>query len=167
MTFYRLTPTATLRESARRLSHPRGLVPQALSFQDHGQSLLRSAVGFPITVSHYAYPLPGLRAREDHVELDLLGFETNRLKPWAKAGFARSTRPTYRSNAPDQYPMAMSICCNSGPPASRLRMLAAISVTSWATVGRRATCGITVILGCTHSGLSDGNGSGHSASSAA
>ena len=27
-------------------------------------------------------------------------------------------------------------------------MFATISVTSWATVGRRATCGITVILGC-------------------
>src|SRR5271170_4710995 len=73
----------------------------------------------------------------------------------------------FPANMPDQYPIAVSICCNSGPPASRLRMLAAISVTSWATVGRRATCGITVILGCSHSGLSGGRGSGDSASNAA
>ena len=53
------------------------------------------------------------------------------------------------------------------PPASMLRMLAAISVTSCATVGRRATCGITVTFGCSHSGLSGGSGSGFSASSAA
>ncbi len=46
-------------------------------------------------------------------------------------------------------------------------MFAAISVTNWATVGRRATCGMTVTLGCTHSGLSGGKGSGHSASNAA
>ena len=46
-----------------------------------------------------------------------------------------------------------------------LLTLAAISVTSCATVGRRATCGITVTLGCVHSGLSGGSGSGFSASS--
>ena len=32
-------------------------------------------------------------------------------------------------------------------------MFLTISVTSWATVGRRATCGITVTLGCSQSGL--------------
>ncbi len=47
----------------------------------------------------------------------------------------------------DQYPCVMSTSCRSFPPALRLWMFATTSVTSWATVGRRATCGITVTLG--------------------
>ena len=39
-------------------------------------------------------------------------------------------------------------------------MFVATSVTSWPTVGRRATCGITVTLGWSQSGLSGGSGSG-------
>jgi hypothetical protein len=66
-----------------------------------------------------------------------------------------------------QYPIVLSISCNSRPPVPRLRILATISVTGWATVGRRATCGITVTFGCSHSGLSGGRGSSHSASNAA
>ncbi len=46
-------------------------------------------------------------------------------------------------------------------------MFATISVTICATVGRRATCGITVTLGCDQSGLVGGSGSGHRASNAA
>ena len=68
---------------------------------------------------------------------------------------------------PSQYPSVLSISCSRPPPASRLLIFAAISATSCATVGRRATCGITVTLGCGHNGLSGGNGSGCSASSAA
>jgi hypothetical protein len=59
-----------------------------------------------------------------------------------------------------QYPVALSISCRSPPPASTFLILAAISATSCLTVGRRATCGMTVTFGCSHNGLSCGSGSG-------
>src|SRR5205085_7156444 len=113
--------------------------------------------------------LPTTRSRRQRRRRVKRQHDTDRDDPHDSASLAVSplTGSPPHCEPMAQYPIRLSICCNSPPPASMLRILAAISVTSCATVGRRATCGITVTFGCAQSGLSGGNGSCHSASSAA
>ena len=107
-----------------------------------GPCLLSDAIWQRGAACHQQCPDPGEGPGESMIRSFGIG---SCWIPWSH--FLRRGR-----DVADQYPSVRSTCSRSGPPASRLLMFATISVTSWATVGRRATCGITVTSGAARAG---------------